>query len=161
MLKISTFIWDGRQLVPLSGFSGPVSDPLYVEGAIEITANGSVLFSKGMADLVDQLWAELINALEALAQYKAFASYFPDQAIRFEIAPIDSSRWKWLVECHGITSAIFDGNQAMKVLLAEGLAFFEIMAKLNPTQIRLYDNCISRIKTLMTKMDAGVRGAPL
>src|SRR5687767_8190020 len=58
------------------------ADPDYIEGAVELTIDGTTIIGTAEWDYVDQLWAYLADMLHELTTGDAASTYFPDQPIR-------------------------------------------------------------------------------
>ena len=151
MILINTHLMNGGHLVPLDDYRGPVQDPLYLKGAIEMIANGKVMLSIEWIDLVDQLWAYLINGIEVIGQNKSFSCYFPDQAIRLDMIPMEQNRLKIIVDCHGETTCNTDRSQAANTILTCGMVFFSKMAALVPGN-KSYQLSIAKINALKSEL---------
>ena len=80
MIEIKTLLVVGRQLVPIESATEPPPDPAYVGGAIDLRIDGVRLLSDN--DLVDQLWAYLVDAAIDIAAGKDVSFRYPDQALR-------------------------------------------------------------------------------
>lgn len=59
------------------------TDRSYIEGAIEWTLNGKRILEKKHWDLVDQLWASPLHAVETVIDKGSAEGCFPDQPLRF------------------------------------------------------------------------------
>lgn len=79
MIRVKSYIWvDRREFVPIRDFTGPVKDPEYIEGAIELEVDSERLFTLENWDLVDQLWGYLVDGLVHVRDGQEFATRFPD-----------------------------------------------------------------------------------
>ncbi|HEY0482321.1 MAG TPA: hypothetical protein VGD37_32595 [Kofleriaceae bacterium] len=81
MIEVSTYVFAGRAYHPIAELHTPVADPDYIKGAIELSIDGVDIITRAEWDLVDQLWAYLVNGACELASGRSFATRFPDQPI--------------------------------------------------------------------------------
>ncbi|MDA2811075.1 hypothetical protein O4J56_10545 [Nocardiopsis sp. RSe5-2] len=81
-IEIASFLKssDGA-FIPLDRWQGGVEDPDYVEGAIDLAVDGTVLLDTALWDYVDQLWAYILTMLSDLRSERRVRTYFPDQPI--------------------------------------------------------------------------------
>ena len=106
-----------------------VHDEFYIEGAILCTIDGIQLLGYEHADLIDQLWAYIVEGLGQLIEHDGFAFHFPDQPLLLDVRRVSGG---------DVVVAI--GNQSCSVQetsLVTGLAdgavlFFQEMVKLVP-----------------------------
>ncbi len=74
--------------VPIDEFSGTLPDKNYIEGAIVCSINGRELFQLRHYDLIDQLWAYIVDGLNKLQEGKTYDVFFPDQPLRLRFAAV-------------------------------------------------------------------------
>ena len=81
MIKTNTFVFANRAYHPIATLRGPLPDPNYVKGILELSIDGHEIITRYEWDLVDQLWAYIVNGAVELARGRSFKTGFPDQAI--------------------------------------------------------------------------------
>ncbi|WP_124862835.1 hypothetical protein [Burkholderia anthina] len=86
MISSKTYLKVKKKFVDFHEFDGKIQDPDYIEGAIELSIDGVVLFDKSMWDCVDQLWAYLAEGLVSVSRGEEFETYFPDQPIEIKFS---------------------------------------------------------------------------
>jgi len=62
-----------------------ILDPQYLEGAIVLKWNGYSLFNLSQWDLIDQLWAYVINLFEEYLSEGEASVFFPEQPIAIKM----------------------------------------------------------------------------
>ena len=92
-IEVNTYLVTGGAYLPLADVREPIADPDYIEGAIELTIDGRAIITRAEWDLVDQLWAYLIDGVVEVASGRSFSTGFPDQAVklRFTVNPEDDT----------------------------------------------------------------------
>ena len=81
MIEAKTYLFAGAALVPLDDVHQPPERLNYIEGAIELSIDGHPIITKDEWDLVDQLWAYLVNAVQRVAAGHDAQMPFPDTPI--------------------------------------------------------------------------------
>ena len=108
-------------------------DPDYVEGAIELTVNGTPIITTEEWDYVDQLWAYIANVLEELHATGTGSTDFPDQPIELVF---ERQGGRVLVSCRidedDVRRASADEEELLVALREAGGRFFTRMAELVP-----------------------------
>lgn len=77
----------GPRFVSLDEFNGSISKPRHIDGAIELTVDGSPLITLAMWDLLDQLWVYLLLGAEKVAAGQSYHSRFPDSPTSIVFTP--------------------------------------------------------------------------
>lgn len=85
---IQTYFRIKDDFVPIEKFSGSFPDKDYIEGAIVCSVSGKELFQLKHYDLIDQLWAYIVDGLSTLQNGKEYDVFFPDQPIRLRFKVI-------------------------------------------------------------------------
>lgn len=126
-------IGDGK-FVPIESVEKPeIAHPRHIDGAIELTINGTAILDTSLWDLIDQLWAYIADMLVVLAQRGESRTYFPDQPIQLTFKRIGETVVR--VSCdvnHSIRSAVIDEVTLTSTLRDAGLIFFAKMQELVP-----------------------------
>jgi hypothetical protein len=93
MIEINTYIRDAEgELVEISEYTEPPPDSNYIDGALELAVDGTVIIDRSMHDYIDELWAYVSNMVEHLARQGHASTYFPDQPIELSFARQGASR---------------------------------------------------------------------
>lgn len=129
MTMIQTFFRINNDFVPIEEFSGTLPDKNYIEGAIVCSISGRDLFQLKHYDLIDQLWAYIVDGLGKLRDGKEYDVFFPDQPLRLRLK---------LISPHCVEVSI--GDETNKVdysvfrsaLKNGALAFFAKMKEIYP-----------------------------
>lgn len=113
---VETLLKVGGEFVPVDVFDGPLPDRDYIEGAIILSVEGKTILGLQHWDLVDQLWAYLLNGLAALRHAPKHECYFPDQPLRLllerngdDMICITIGESSHRVDIHTFTQAVRDG----------------------------------------------------
>lgn len=87
MIQFSTYIRIKPDYEPVDALSKPPPDADYVDGYIDLAIDGVTIMDRSAWDLVDQLWAYMVNGIEDVAAGRSFFTYFPDQPLelRFDL----------------------------------------------------------------------------
>lgn len=121
-------------MIPVDEFTGLIRDIDYIEGAIDLTVGGVQLLSTSMWDLVDQLWAYLINSLEDLASQDTAETCFPDQPITVRFSKeIEGKHVRIDVRAHSSMSARIETTTLVDALTREARKFFEALRRVAAT----------------------------
>ncbi|QUX29437.1 hypothetical protein KGD83_02260 [Nocardiopsis akebiae] len=138
-------------LVSIQSWEGPIRDPEYLEGALELTVNEVPLITPSMWDYIDELWAYILNSLEELTSEKSTHTYFPDQPIKLEMKRLAPG---WIQVSISSRSGKFDNstqvqeNQFYQILIDKGEEFFLRMRELTPGGRDQYETEIEKCKAL-------------
>lgn len=79
---VQSYFQIDNDFVPIETFSGSIPDKDYIEGAIVCIISGRTLFQLKHYDLIDQLWAYIVEGLSKLRDGKDYDAFFPDQPLR-------------------------------------------------------------------------------
>jgi len=126
---IQTYFRIDNVFVPIEEFSGTLSDKDYIEGAIVCSINERELFQLKHYDLIDQLWAYVVEGLKKLLEGKEYDVYFPDQPLRLRFAVISP---RCVEVSIGDESTRVDYDAFRSTLKHGALAFFAKMHELCP-----------------------------
>ena len=113
--------------------SGPDYD---IEGAVELTVNGTQLIGQQEWDYVVLLWASIINALEELCLTGAGRAGFPDQPLNLVFQWQDPQRVlvRYVEGRQELRRATAAREELLAALCAAGERFFARMAELRPKE---------------------------
>lgn len=87
MTDIKTYIKSGEAFIPIADYDGPIDEPFYIEGAIELVVGTTKLIDEALWDDVNHLWCYLVQGMASVMDGKDFSSFFPDQPIRLTLLP--------------------------------------------------------------------------
>lgn len=120
-----TFIKVGTTYIPVEKFTGPILDPEYVSGSIELRVGQTCLLTKGMWDDVNWLWGYLLGALKELSDGKRkYTMSFPDQPIpmKFSVSGTGDILTVW-VEFQGSRQAKVKHSEFRQEMLKAAKTF--------------------------------------
>jgi len=81
-VECRSYLLIDNEFVPIETVKSRPHDIQYIEGAIELSVNGVRMIDRSVCDLVDQLWAYIVNGLDNLSQGRAHHCHFPDQPLQ-------------------------------------------------------------------------------
>lgn len=141
---------ENETLVPIQEWDDLITDHEYLEGALELTINGSPLISPVMWDYVDELWAYIITTLQKLVRDGSSHTYFPDQPIKLDMKKTSPGMVKISISSRSgkfNNSTQAQEDQLVLQLLNEGERFFLKMQELEPEDQNQYESEIEQIKS--------------
>lgn len=150
MVTILSLMKAGDKLVPIEEFEGPITDPDYIEGAIELIVDHKPILRREMIDYIDQLWAYLVDGLGEVVAGRECSTGYPDMPIDIVLRPqgklvnvaVSSGSHKWDADADvAITELV--GS-----LVPVGTLFFERLQRLVPSHRASYDRCIAALARL-------------
>lgn len=131
-VEVRSYIQVGDNFVPIGQFAGPLEDQYYVEGALELTIDGKMISNLRYFDLIDQLWAYIVQCLEKVVAGQKAETYWPDQPIRLSMTPLPNN--KLMIERSGTSDpdvkVVADKLDVIDGLLAGAFEFFRAFAPL-------------------------------
>ncbi len=147
-ITITTYLQIDGALVPATEFAGRVADDQYIEGAIDLTVGYKPLLSTEQVDLVDQLWAYLVDGVGELAAGRAFSTYYPDMPVQIRMTP-RGPRVEFAVEASKINRRLeVPADELRTSLLAAARAFFEGLRAQAPGRADSTERQLKRIAAL-------------
>lgn len=108
MIKVDTYIKEKNEFISINHYSGTVSDPMYVEGAIYLKVDEKEVLTLDLWDDVNWLWGYIVTGLEDLIEQSEWTTGFPDQPIDLTFR-IDKYRKRMEIELH-IPKSEYTGN---------------------------------------------------
>lgn len=133
---IESYLLIDGVFIPISQFSGELSDIDYVEGAIVWTIDGHGLLQQKHWDLIDQLWAYMIEGVKTLDLTDECDVGFPDQSLALRFKTISPRLVQVTV---GPTSTIVDRVAFRSSLRRGALEFFSKMKAIAPESTDTWD----------------------
>jgi hypothetical protein len=122
-----------EKFVPIEHFNGQLRDNLYVEGALELMVDDVMVSCVDYWDLIDQLWAYLVQGMEKLKAGEKFETYWPDQPIRLAMTPLPNGTV--LIERSGTSDpdvkVVADTAELIDALVGGASIFFDVFTPLN------------------------------
>jgi len=106
MITVTSLLKIGEEFVPVEQWHGPLAEPDYVDGAIELVVDGVAILDQGVWDLVDFLWEGIVEALEALQARDAFDMPFPDQPLDLRFRRLPRGRLRLVLDLPGVARAV-------------------------------------------------------
>lgn len=142
------FLLDGDG-VRLQDFCGPFSDEYYIEGWIELNIGTIRLLGREQCDLVDQLWAYLIDGTTQLLRgHSRWETYFPDQPLRLALQLEGAKK---LVFTVGEEQSTVKFSAFRNAVSLGGIQFFERMNELLPKSSDVWSGYIEKSSSLVSE----------
>jgi len=99
-------------------------DSNYMEGVIYFEYNGSVLMDFTYWDIVDQLWAYMINLVEEFLNAQEAEVNFPDQPIKLKIKAINKDLVLFSIESSSSVQLALPKYELFRAILDSSEEFF-------------------------------------
>ena len=133
MIQIQSLMEVDGKLIPVEEFAGPLRDEDYIDGTIEMIVDHKPVLSRQQVDLVDQLWAYLIDGLAELIEGRAFTTYYPDMPVKVTMTPKGR-----MVHVHvdyklGVREATVPLDELRSAMIAAARTYFEHMKPYTPS----------------------------
>lgn len=142
MVEIKTFIKINESFILIDNFKNKIKDADYIEGAIELNIYGNKIINLEMWDLIDQLWAYLINGLVIVYKEnkKLFSTFFPDQPIKIQYKYMNESLLLIQVFLNDKVNSIqVEKKEFLKEIIEKGKLFFEKLISIVPQNKKNYN----------------------
>lgn len=81
MCTIHSYLKQDGEFVPVAAVEEPPADLYYIDGAMELTVDGTALLTTAHWDLVDQLWVYFVRAVLDVERGGTETFRFPDQPL--------------------------------------------------------------------------------
>lgn len=131
MFKVKSFFKKNNDFIPASEFNEVISDPDYIEGAIEISQWSKKILTTENCDYVDQLWCYLVEGIEKVSKGLEFDTYLPDQPILISFKPnLVSKKVLITVKKDSENSISVEYDEFLNVMIEEAKDFFWHMKRL-------------------------------
>jgi hypothetical protein len=155
MIEAMTYLWHEDESVPLETFRGRVNDPFYIYGVIDLRISGEQILSVEQWDLVDQLWAYIVDGACHLARGESFSTFFPDQPLElcFTLSPETDSvtvnlRYGVPERDTKTPAATLARQELVAGIVAAAEPVFKKLLAVAPDNRRGYESVLRRIETL-------------
>lgn len=144
---VHSYLKDGSVFVLANEWAKPLPDELYIEGAIDLVINGTRLLGFEDWDLVDQLWAYLLDGLFSVFQSgKPFEIFFPDQPLKLQLSRATEHRINFSVGNH---SANVSATSLLFVLAQGGQDFIKEIRRLAPSSSASWNPYVDKCAGLL------------
>lgn len=147
----SLLLLEGR-FVPIQEVNTPPYDENYIEGAIVWRIGSAYLLTERDHDLVDQLWAYIVDGLESLIRRGQFETYFPDQPLCLACQLISRTKVEVRV---GSTRTVVETTLLYRSLLEGAEQFFVTMQQLLPKHNSTWQRYLNIVTELRTDVFRG------
>jgi hypothetical protein len=147
MIEVKSYLREpGGKFTEVGAVDSPPPNHRYVEGAVELTIDGTPIIDTVMWDYVDQLWAYIGDMVLSLQKQGHASTYFPDQPIKLMFRKHGRSRVLVTLEINGTTrTASADEDELVSSLREHGSAFFGKMIELLPENRDGYADALERL----------------
>lgn len=132
MISVKTYIKSKNEFVEFNHYKEVFEDSDYIEGAIELTINGVILFNKDMWDYIDQLWSYIADGIICIQSNKLFETYFPDQSIKISFTPVKENV-SVSVTCHSENKVKVDKKEFIHEMSKHVISFFDYLRRKDAT----------------------------
>ena len=141
---MNTLLKLDHDLVPIDSVTEPLKETRYIEGAIIWRIGRDTLLSERDVDLVDQLWAYVVDGALESARTGRSEKYFPDQPVELIFCRTgDKVEVTVGSERHVVPYGLFHSS-----LKEGGNAFFSRMRLLVPEARDTWDLYLERLAQL-------------
>lgn len=171
MIRVESYLLVGGDFHLVESYRGCVSDPQYVEGAIQLEINGVMILTLELFDYVDQLWAYIAQGLEALTTQDSWKTYFPDQPVELSFRTDDWRHIKievFIPKGQAVSSSPDRRFQAtapykefIQIMCEAGLNFFNRMKEIVPSKIGNYEKQMQRLRSAISSLETNRRDTSL
>ncbi|QUI20893.1 hypothetical protein HZI73_00580 [Vallitalea pronyensis] len=96
----------------------------YIEGVIYLEYNGTILMDFTYWDIIDQLWAYLVNLVNDTLNNQEAEVYFPDQPIKLKLKNLSNNLVLFTIESTTTTQLTLPKNEFFEMLLESANEFF-------------------------------------
>ena len=149
MFEVKSFFRKNNDFIPISEFTAEISDPNYIEGAIEISKWGNKVLSIEDFDYVDQLWCYFVEGIEKVSKGMEFDTYLPDRPTLISFKPSLASQK--VVITVGKDSKNFisvEYDEFLNVMIFKAKEFFWHMKRLLPNSQDTYAQIEKDLETV-------------
>jgi len=147
--EIKTLFKIGDGFVSVDEVLNSPPDPDYIEGAIEWRIGQNVILNKQHWDLVDQLWAYIINGLRELLKHGDYKTYFPDQPLFLGFKMLTGRMVQVTI---GDVKTAVERSVMLRSLVEGSTSFFEKMQELVPQRRVIWNNYLCEINRIRDSM---------
>jgi len=128
----------GDDLVSIDEFTGPIEDENYIEGTVELLVGHKPILSREQVDLVDQLWAYLVDGLEEIISGREFSTCYPDMPVEIVLRPKGNQVLMKVDNKSTVSEAWVNVDDLRRAIVDAAALFFE---RLRPFVLRRQTMC--------------------
>ncbi|ELY4323842.1 hypothetical protein QL189_19810 [Cronobacter turicensis] len=149
-ISIRSYVKCGEAYIDFFDFTGPVKDPDYIDGALELSVNGVNLIDNSICDYIDDLWSYLAEGLSIVSKGQAFKTYFPDQPIEVNLVP-DNNTILVSVNCDAEVKLSVNKHDFLITMAEHAKKFFEHLKLIVPSSDKSSNLSISYLNDVLMK----------
>ncbi|WP_028313640.1 hypothetical protein [Desulfatibacillum aliphaticivorans] len=146
MINIRTFLLVDKNFIPLEEFSGSFRDKYYIDGGITLSIYNTPVLTLEMWDLVDLLWVNIVDQLEAIALGQTVVVCFPDCPLQLLFQPIGVNSVNVKTNAKNSLSAMAPKDMLISCLCSSGWRFFKRMMDLAPAHSGIWLASLDKIE---------------
>lgn len=128
-------------------------DTHYIDGAIEIQYKNKFIFDISMWDLVDQLWAYILNIIEDMLKFKRGTTGFPDQPSDITMEDISPDKILFSIDMREKKTWCLPKKEFLNALLDGAEHFFFQMMIILPSEQSKFMRSLNRIKKIRSQIN--------
>lgn len=154
MIDIKSYIKQDEKFIPINEFNDKLDDDFYIYGAIDLNIKGVELINLDMYDLVDQLWAYIINGILELENGKIeFKTNFPDQPLPMSFILNKNSNIITIITkpYDKNIEAKVDYREFVKTICVSAKEFFDKLSKIEINKEVMSKDYLNKIEKLLKK----------
>ncbi|MDH6122074.1 hypothetical protein ABH930_006334 [Kitasatospora sp. GAS204A] len=150
MISINSYIRrDANTFEPISLTQTAAANSAYIEGAIELSIDGTGIIGKEAWDYVDQLWSYIVDMATRLRCGQSASSYFPDQPLKLTFQKEPGGNIRVTLESDGTSRSAMASESLFYVELKKaGREFFEKFIELYPENRESYMDSLKELQSL-------------
>jgi hypothetical protein len=153
MVVFRSFLQEGAALVPIEQATKTPPDDDYIDGAVEMLVDGRPILEREKLDLVDQLWAYLVDGLKQLLDGESFSTFYPDMPLEVRMLLQGSSVLITANDRVKINSATVELEELRRAMLPAAAVFFRRLGELSPANHGLCQRYLEQIEQLSESHD--------
>jgi hypothetical protein len=149
MIETHTYVFANGKYQPIETVQAPLPDPNYIDGILELSIDGHAIITRDAWDLVDQLWAYIVDGAVELARGRSFRTRFPDQPLEL-LFTLDPSADTVTVELRldRPAKASVSRRELIDAIARDAEPVFARMIELDPGGRRSYELTLQQIELL-------------
>lgn len=142
----------GGRFIPIEEVASPFTTEI-AEGVIQLRIGPRDVLDESHWDVIDSLWAELVEACRSLQQDRSYRFYFPDQPLLLAIE-LDPRTGAVAVSVGDERPARTSRDEFLIATVAAAATTFQHLRRLFPKNAGAYDHQLRELRIL----DAELRG---
>lgn len=148
MIEFRSFLQDDDTLIPIEEATKPPPDEDYIDGVVEMLVDGQPILGRDKVDLVDQLWAYLIQGLEQLSSGEDFSTFYPDMPLEVRMTRRGTVISITSDDREKVNRATVELEDLRQAMLPAAETFFRRIRELTSEHDKLYAKYLDRIARL-------------